>query len=504
MKTRSIGLVLLLLVCTASLAGDDIAERLVGRALGATPLMSDLETLCNEIGGRPSGSPQLERAVAWAAEAFKQAGVDSVRLESFEMPRTWRSEKAEATCIAPSSFPLRVVAAPYSVGTPGNAPIEARVVDAGEGSPAAFAALGKTARGAIALVSNPEMHTFDDLFAEYLQAPAIFAEAQKAGVAALLVQSSRPRGLLYRHIAGLNTNLLPLPVAQVAREQAERLRSLMSRTEVRVRLQLVNRIGAPATLHNVVATIRGRELPNETVLLGAHLDSWDLGTGANDNGVNVTMLIDVARGMVQTKARPRRSVQFVLFSGEEEGLLGSYAFTHDHKGELGALRAVAIFDIGSGRTTGFFLGGQREWIPVLDEVLAPVATLAPQTHLSDPIDGTDNFDFFLSGVPNLVANQDAVPYLPDYHAESDTFDKVDAREAHVNTAIASALAWGLAERRDLPLQRQPRSAVEKMIVDYKLESQMRAFGQWEEWVSGERGFDSNAEAVEGVPPAAKP
>jgi redox-regulated HSP33 family molecular chaperone len=97
-----------------------------------------------------------------------------------------------------------------------------------------------------------------------------------------------------------------------------------------------------------------------------------------------------------------------------------------------------------------------------------------------------------------------VPYLPDYHAESDTFDKVDAREAHVNAAIASALAWGLAERRDLPLQRQSRSAVEKLIVDYKLESQMRAFGQWEEWGSGKRGFDSNVEEVEGGQPAAKP
>lgn len=489
MKTLSICAWLAVLVCTSAIAGDDVATRLVGRALGDTPLMSDLDTLCNQIGGRPSGSPQLERAVHWAEERFKQAGVDSVALESFVLAHRWRSDKAEARCTSPTEFPLRVVAAPYSLGVGEKAPLEARLVDAGTGSAAAFTSLGDSARGAIALVFTPEMRTLDDLFAEYLEAPAIFEQAKKAGVAALLIQSSRPRGLLYRHVAGFNAEILPLPVALIAREQADRLRSLARRGEVRVQLQLVNQIGPPVTLQNVVATITGRELPNETILLGAHLDSWDLGTGANDNGVNAAMLIDVARGMVEAKARPRRSVKFVLFTGEEEGLIGSRAYARDHARELNRLRAVAIFDIGSGRTTGFFLNGQEQWKPILDQVLAPIAKISPQTHIADPIDGTDNFDFLLYGVPNLVANQDPVPYLPDYHAESDTFDKLDAREAHINTAIASALAWGLAEREALDVNRQSRSEVEAMITTYKLEEQMRAFGQWDEWAAGTRGLE---------------
>jgi Iap family predicted aminopeptidase len=361
------------------------------------------------------------------------------------------------------------------------------VVDAGEGTAESFAKLGGRARGAIALVRNPEMKSLDDLFAEYMRNAPLLEAARKAQVAAVLLQSSRPRGLLYRHPMDLNGGLTAMPVAVVSREHGARLARLAEAGDVRVRLDLVNQTGGAYESRNVIGEIRGRERPDEIVLLGAHLDSWDLGTGAQDNGVNAAMVIDAARGIRELQAKPRRTIRFVLFTGEEQGMWGSAGYVQRHAAEMDRHVAAVIFDVGSGRTTGFYLSGREELRTPLEKALAGVSGLGVAENPVDGIDGTDNFDFLLSGVPNLVANQDAIPYLPDYHAESDTFDKVNAREAQANAAIATALVWKLADDPERFGRRLMRAEVEKLIMDTKLDAQMKAFGQWDDWNAGRRG-----------------
>lgn len=467
-------------------APKDAAARLSARELGETPMLSDLEEMCDRIGGRPTGSPACERAVDWAVAKWKAAGL-SVRTETFSIPTRWLGGSASARVLAPEEFALRVVATPYAPGTPGGKALDARVVDAGEGTEADFARLGASAKGAILLVRSKEMKTLDDLFAEYIANGPLMAATAKSGAAALLLQSSHPRGLLDRHPITLDASLAPLPVAMVEREQAARLARLLARGEVRVSLTVVNRIEGPYESRNVVAEIPGREKPEEIVVLGAHLDSWELGTGANDNGVNAALVIDVARGMKELGLSPRRTVRFVLFTGEEQGMWGSRGYVKTHEKEMDRHVAALVFDIGSGRTTGFFLNGREELRKSVDEALAPVAGLGPFQQVMDGVDGTDNFDFILAGVPNLVANQDWVPYIPDYHAESDTLDKVDAREAKANAAIAAAVTWGLAES-PARLPRQGRADVEKLLAATKLDEQMKALGQWDEWAAGKRGL----------------
>lgn len=471
---------------TGQQPAESPARRLAARAVGPTPLVDDLRELCDTIGGRPTGSAACDRAVDWAAARFKAAGVDSVAVESFGMPASWLPRRAEAECLAPAAFAVRVAAAPLSASTPGSKPIEASVVDAGDGTPEAFSKLGASARGAIAIVSSPESKTLDDLFAEYFRNGPLLEAARRAGVAALLVQSTRPRGLLYRHPAVLaDGSVEPLPVAVVAREQAARLARLCGRSEVRMRLLLDNEIRGASESRNVVAEIRGGERPDEVVLLGAHLDSWDLGTGAQDNGVNAAMVIDVARAVEELGLRPRRTLRFVLFTGEEQGMLGSRGYVERHAAELDRYAAVVIFDIGSGRTTGFFTNGRPELDAAVARALADAGLEAPE-NVPDGVDGTDNFDFVLAGVPNLVANQDAAPYLPDYHAESDTLDKVDEREAKRNDAVAAAVLWGFSESADRA-PRQTREQVGALLAKTKLDEQMKAFGQWEDWAAGRRG-----------------
>jgi carboxypeptidase Q len=465
-------------------ASPEAAARLAGRAVGDTPLLADTRELCDTVGGRPVGSPANARAVAWAAAKFKAAGADAVATERFPVPFLWLPGTAELSIVSPESVALRVVACPAAPSTDGT--LAARAVDAGEGTGEDFDRLGAKAKGAIAVVRSKEMKTDADLFDEYLRNGKVFAAAKKAGVAAVLLQSTRPRGLLYRHPVGLGRVLAPLPAAMVSREHAARLLRLAETGDVTVRLSVSNRTGPAYEAQNVVAEIRGSERPEEFVLLGAHLDSWDLGTGANDNGVNVALVIDVLRGIKELGLTPKRTIRFAAFNAEELGMWGSAEYVRAHAKELGNIAAVVIFDVGSGRTNGFFLNGREDLRKPVDTALAAVAGLTNAPHALDGIDGTDNFDFLLSGIPNLVANQDFAPYLPDYHAESDTFDAVDAREARANAAIASALVWGLANA-DSRAPRQSKAEVDKLLKDTKLDEQMKALGQWDDWVSGRRG-----------------
>jgi hypothetical protein len=469
---------------TALLRADDVG-RLVDRAKGDTPMEQDLRELCDGIGGRPTGSEACKRAEQWAAKKFRDAGIDNVRLESFNVPNLWLGDTSEAMVIAPASFTVRVSAAPFTPSTKGA--LEAAVVDAGEGSREEFARLNGKGKGAILLIHSKEMKTFDDLFAEYMKNPVMIEGAKKAGAAALLIESTRPRGLLYRHPLTFDSSLAPVPAAIVSREHAERIGRLAGLGPVRMRLKLTNRTGGSFQANNVVAEIRGREKPDEIVLIGAHLDSWDLGTGAEDNGVNSVMVLDVARGFQQFKIRPRRTVRFVLFTGEEQGMWGSAGYVSRHKSELDRHVAVVIFDTGSGHTSGFFLNGRDDLRKPVNDALG-AASLSATEHVTDALDGTDNFDFLLSGVPNLVAIQDPATYLPDYHAESDVFDRSNIKEQKATEAIAAAVVFGFADMPERPAPRQTRDEVGDLLGRTKLDQQMRILGQWEDWRSGRRGL----------------
>lgn len=469
-----------------ALAQDDIAQRLTARALGDTPLLSDLRELCDGIGGRPTGSAACDRAVQWAVAKFRDAGADRVDVENFTVPNLWLPVSAEASALAPEQFTIRIAAAPFSPSTKGA--LEAPLIDIGEGTPDSFAKLGPSARGAILLVRSQEMKTLDDLFAEYLRNSSLIAAATKYKPAAILLQSTRPRGLLYRHPVSNDSSLAPVPMAIVSREHAARLSRLAEKSPVRLRLAIQNQTGGPYQAKNVIAEIRGRELPGEVVLIGAHLDSWDLGTGAEDNGVNAAMLIDALRGFKQLHAAPRRTIRFALFTGEELGMWGSAGYVKRHRAELDKHIAAVVFDTGSGRLSGFYLNGREELRKPVNAALSAVSGLATTEHSIEALDGTDNFDFLISGVPNLVGMQDPVPYLPDYHAESDTYDRVNAREEKATEAAASALIWGLAENPERPAWRQSRRAIDKLLRDTKLDEQMKALGQWDDYRTGKRGY----------------
>lgn len=464
---------------------EQAAAKILPIVMGPSPLESNLRRLTDEIGGRVTGSPAMKRAIEWGKAAFRAAGVD-MHTEKYTMPVTWSEGETRLEVLAPMPLPVHLVAEGWSPATPPGG-IEADLVDVGGGSADEFAAAGARAKGAILLVHSEVSVTWADLFNEYMRAPEIIGRAVQSGAAAILWMSARERMLLYRHTNALLGELDKIPQAVVAREDALRLARFANGQRVRMRLAIPNKIGGPLEQENVVGEIRGSEKPDEVVILGAHLDSWELGTGALDNGCNAALVIEAARAIAASGLRPRRTIRFILFSGEEQGTLGSWAYVKSHAAELDKTRAVIIFDSGIGRVTGYSLGGRKDIEAGVREALAPLESWGANAHTSDASFGTDNFDFMLEGVPTLVANQEEANYLPNYHAQSDTLDKVDIRELKLHTALAAITAWGIADRAEPLGKRLSRAELDALVHETGLDKQMQLLGYWKSWVDGLRG-----------------
>ncbi len=307
-------------VCSVEKSCAELAPAMIQAALGPSPIEENLRYLTDVIGGRVTGSAAAHKAAEWAAEAFRRAGVNEAHVEKFMVPVSWAEGRTHVEILSPEPFPVRLISIGWSPSTPAGG-LTAEIVwmlvrEMRLGS----RKRGVRRKGAILLVHSNLLVTWDDLTNEYTGHPAIVARATKAGAAAIFWMSTRPNLLLYRHDLSVNGELDRLPQAVVAREDAERIaRFLRAGQKVRVHFDMPNRIGGAVESENVVAEIRGREKPDEFVVVGAHLDSWDLGTGALDDGCNDAMLIDAARVIHASGTVPRRSIRFVLFTGEEQG-----------------------------------------------------------------------------------------------------------------------------------------------------------------------------------------
>jgi hypothetical protein len=475
--------------CSATDASScaQAAAKILPQVMGPSPLEENLRRLTDEVGGRVTGSPQMAKAIEWAVAAFRAEGVE-VHTERYTLPVTWSEGDTHLELLGPGNFPVRLKAEGWSPATPTGG-IEANLVDVGYGTDDDFARAGSSVKGAILLVHSDIGSTWADLFNEYLKPPEIIQRALKNGASAIFWMGARERLLLYRHTNSLTGAIDKIPQAIVAREDAKRLARTVAAYpgRVRVRFNMPNKIGGPIEQENVVGEIRGYEKPDESVILGAHLDSWELGTGALDNGCNAALVIEAARAIKATGLLPRRTIRFILFSGEEQGTIGSYEYVKAHRAEMDKIRAMITFDAGNGRLTGYSLGGRRDIQAAIREVLKPLESWGASDHTVDASFGTDNLDFLLEGVPNLVANQEVSNYLVNYHAASDTLDKVDIRELKLNTALAALTAWGIADRTEPIGKRLTRPELDALVQETGLDQQMKLLGYWDDWQSGARG-----------------
>jgi carboxypeptidase Q len=503
-KPLILGLILTLtctLACLAETPASDNsdANRLIQSALQPSPLEANLHRLTDEIGGRVPGTPAMQHAVQWGVQAFTAAGADSVHTESFTIPFSWSEGATEMTVstshqVSPTKLGGATVLSVFRVHAvsvawaPALAPVKhVPVVDVGDGTEADFTKAGDIS-GKIVLVHTVVLKTWADLFAEYTKAPPVIQLAMKAKARAIAFMATREHDILYRHTNSGAGEIDRLPMVIVAREDGERMaRLLAAGTPVWADLSIPNQIGGPIKTSNVVAEIKGTEKPDEFVILGAHLDSWELGTGALDNGCNAALVIDALRVIKESGLKPKRSIRFILFSAEEEGLLGSRAYAVAHRDELDRAAGVVIYDSGTGKTTDFSVGGRKDVMAAAKSLIAPLEQFGVKDLKPDMEWGTDHFDFMLEGVPTFVADQDEANYLENYHAVSDTYDKVDFVQLKKNVAEAAVLSFELANLSQKIGPRLTHDQIEQTIRDSHSEELFKAFGIWDDWASGKRG-----------------
>ncbi|HET6956227.1 MAG TPA: M20/M25/M40 family metallo-hydrolase [Vicinamibacterales bacterium] len=450
------GLTALLIVASAPLSGlhghSGHAEtaRELGRSIINGGQSLKYATELTKMGPRVTGSVPYQRAAAWCADRFRDMGITRTALEPFAIERGWERVSARARIVEPESRALQVASLGWAPSTPEGG-LEAEVVALESFSIAAITA-NKSLRGRIALLPDGDPPGDPDAAAR-----ALGEALRAAGALAILAPDNDPDNELVARGFGFGTVVGKLPAAQIGRDDAETIRRQLKRQPVRVSLELVNRVTVGAvTVNNVLADIPGSERPDEWIIVGAHLDSWDFGTGAQDNATGVAMVLEAARAIAALEERPRRSIRFALWGGEEQGQLGSTAYVRAHAAELERVVALLNADAGTGRMIGWTAPGREDMVravrtlagSVLDELGA--GTFDESLRYAFQSDGAP---FVLAGIPTLDLNADDTTYEDIHHKATDTMERVDARQLAVGAAAIAATAYAIA---DAPLRIAPR------------------------------------------------
>lgn len=425
-----------------------IAAQLREQALAGSGAYEVVESLTTEVGPRMAGTEADARAVAWAVAKFGGMGFDKVYTEPVRFP-VWRRGHERAEVLSPFPQPLHLAVLGRSVGT-GGKPIEAEVVE--------FATLNDLKNapegaliGKIAYVSNRMTRERDG--SGY--GPAVAArgrgatEASRHGAVAYLLRSigTDDNRLPHTGVMSYGEDVAPIPAAALSNPDADLLSNMLRRGKpVTVRLDIDAGMDAKYESANVIAEIRGREKPEEIILIGAHLDSWDLGTGAIDDGAGVAITMRAAALIAALPQRPRRTIRVVAFANEEQGLIGGYAYAKAHGDKVVQHIIAAESDFGAGRVYAFATSQPPETAkPVIEQIAKALAPLGIQYKPGEGGAGPDLIPMAQRGMAWAWLAQDGTDYFDYHHTHNDTLDKIDPKALDQNVAAYAVFAWLAAE-----------------------------------------------------------
>jgi hypothetical protein len=463
----------------APAATDPVAldKKILAEAKNGSEIMANLTYLSDVIGPRLTGSAALKQANEWAADKMRSYGLSNVHLEGWTIPVGWERGTASLRLVEPGSGRSLIAAAlGWTPATKG--PVVGDVVIVKARNSAELAPYKGKLKNAIVLRGEPaRIRPVTEKgfgFDRPPRAAATPAEAPKAdakpgekpepkaetplpprperafpgmafrreleeflrheGAGAVLMDAGKPHGLLTTtggwrgddRVSGSE----PLPSLYVAHEHYALLYRLATRpapARTRVEVEVNSKfIPGPVPVYNTVGEIVGSEKPDEFVVLGAHLDSWDLGQGTTDNGTGTSVVLEAARMLVKSGIRPRRTLRFVLFTGEEQGLHGSREYVKKHQDEMAKTSLALVHDTGTGKVVGIGLQGRAVVKPILEKELVSLKELGVTEIDLRGMGGSDHMSFERAGVPGFAVRQDPAEYRFSHHSQSDTLDK--ARE----------------------------------------------------------------------------
>jgi len=398
-----------------------------------------LQELCDTIGPRLACSPAMDRAVDWAVRTMKAAGCDSVWTEPATIPR-WERGDEWARCTAPVPFDLTMTGLGFSDGTPPGG-VEAEVLAVRDFDE--LEARGAEAAGKIVLFDMPWEGYGKTVRYRVKGASA----AARHGAVAALIRSVTGRSLGTPHTGMMryDDDAPRIPIAAITVEDAARLHVLADRgLHPRVRLMMQARNLGETTSHNVIGEIRGAVRPDEIVLVGGHLDSWDVGTGAMDDGGGCVMTLGAARRLIADGRRPARTIRIVFFTCEEFGGYGGEAYLEAHRDELERHVAALESDGGAFAPDGFSVQGDSAVVAAVARLAEPLAPLGAADVRAGG-SGVDVGPICKEGVPGIGHQVDHEHYFDYHHSPADTFDKIDPVDLGRNVAAIAGLLRGLCD-----------------------------------------------------------
>jgi carboxypeptidase Q len=430
-----------------------VATKIITAARADRGAYTKLAYLTDRIGNRLSGSTGLERAVVWAAQAMKDDGFET-RTEKVMVPH-WVRGTEEAALVTPVARPLHILGLGGTIATPKGGLTAPVVVitdfEELEGKAAAI-------RGAIVLFDvampaySPEKGSGYGNVVQYRGRGA--SRAAKFGAVAVLVRSATAHSLRTPHTGAMSYDpeQPKIPAATVTVEDAQLISRLAAQGPVSVRLRLDARMLPDAESANVIGELRGSEKPDEIVVIGAHLDSWDVGQGAHDDGAGCVTMMQTLTLLKQLGLVPKRTIRVVLFTNEENGVRGGKAYAKDHVAELPRTVFALESDAGGFSPRGFGVlaskpDAQARAIARVTDILTLLAPLGV-TRVLPGWTGTDVEPMVPSGVPTAELFPDGRTYFDIHHTEADTLDKVDPAELADNVAAVAVLAYVIADLPD--------------------------------------------------------
>ena len=433
--------------------GEDASptDRIVEEALERSSVWSILSHLTDEIGPRPAGSPQAEAAVEWTAKTLESWGLE-VRKEPVVV-RPWVRGAEHASLVSHRDQKIILTTLGGSVATPTEG-ITADVVEAS--SLEDVDRIGEEARGKIVLFNeamNMDLVAQGRSFEAYGKAVGQRgrgpSRAARYGAVAALVRSVGSASLRTPHTGALryDDEYPQIPAAALTAEDAELIHRLLAKGQrVTMHLVLTPETKDEVVSANVVADWKGSESPDEIVLIGGHLDSWDLGTGAIDNGAGVAGVMETVRVFSSLGIRPKRTVRVVLFMNEENGLDGARAYLAAHEEDLPNHFATIESDAGATVPLGFASTVSVERLTELQDQFLPLSRLkAARLYPSEDAVGADTSPLSRAGIPGFGLRSDGRHYFDYHHTAADTLDKIDPDEMARNAAALAVMTWILAD-----------------------------------------------------------
>lgn len=504
-RSRSLALVGVVLACAAAPAAAQtiqervdltVVQRIRDEALNRSQIPELASYLTDVIGPRLTGSTGMRQANDWTAGQFRGWGLANVVVEPWgKFGRGWERVSYSGRMLAPYVQPLNGQPLAWSGSTRGmvtGAAVLVTITDTTD-----FAKYRGKLRGAFVLrdsvawqapefdprpLRTPLDQLFDTAPGRQFTPPTAEQRARQQAQqalnrkvydflrgerpAALLSFSSRaygllsPQGGLYATAVRFDTIPDPLPALQLSREQFGQIyRDLKRGTPVRLEINIQNRfITADSMAYNTLAEIPGSDLKDQVIMLGAHLDSWFGSQGATDNGAGSVVMMEAMRILKTLDLQPRRSVRIGLWSGEEQGLLGSRAWVRNHAAELSKISAYVNVDNGTGRLRGIWNQSNDAVVPIFQQILGPFQDLGVVVVRRGNTGGTDHLAFDAAGVPGFNFIQDPIEYdTRTHHTDADSYERLVLDDLKQAAAVVAYTVYHLAMRDEM-MPRKPAPA----------------------------------------------